>query len=214
MTSKAFIEYNIGEWFALENVMPELIKRSPHLKRKFLERVTSQLRIRLYEQIGQQSIRTTGTYDRSIRLEVQQISKQESGIFVGFRPIGSEAERLPIYWKVLEFGSKKNPSVPRKRLAMWGAKKLGSEVAGFQVASAIRRRGVKPHPILKRFFILSESGDITDISLETRNLIRREGELILEDIANQGVQLVLTNKGRSVSARRGRGFIPFADLNL
>ncbi len=98
---------------------------------------------------------------------------------------------------------------------MWGARKLGSAMAGFNIATAISKRGVQPHPILKRFFVISEQdGRILDITRETFGIGRRHGDQLLKEIADQGVKLVVSNKGKSVTARRGRGFIPLSSLDF
>ena len=75
-------------------------------------------------------------------------------------------ERLPIYWKVLERGSKPNFGVPTQALMKWAGIRFGNPAIGWIVAKKIRRYGVSPNPILQTIFVLDS--DFKAIGLTDR----------------------------------------------
>ena len=199
------IDFDIGEWLNLEDAVKALINNVPRLKKKFFEDVQRELSRRIDEQIETQNINDTGTYQSSLNVELVG-NDEDLSLHIGFIPVGIEAARLPIYWKVLEFGSKPIPLIPRLKLADWGSRKFGNPLFGFKVASLISKYGVLPHPILSRFFILSvPDGNIIGLTTETNNIIISTGQNILS-----GMEKIYSSviKTRRVVARVSGKFAP------
>jgi hypothetical protein len=204
------IEFDIGEWINLERAIEGLRNSSPRLIEEYYQTIADELNTRIFNQISLQDINDTGTYSSSIRVEAT-----EDNVFIGFEPTGPEAERLPIYWKTLEFGSGPVPLIPRAKLGDWGFRKLGSRLSGFRAASTIEKFGVKPHPILSRFFILSRpDGNVLGITSETSTIINVAGAELLggftqifQNILTGQISVLLNIPGEKSRFISPKGFI-------
>jgi hypothetical protein len=182
LVSRFEIDYDISEWFNLEDSIQTLINSFPQMKRQFFDNIRGELDTLIRQEITIQDIDDTGTYSNSLNIDVLG-SEDDPSLHIGFDPVGQEADRLPIYWKVLEFGSDPIPLVPRFKLGAWGARKLGSRLSGFNVASKIMKFGIRPHPILSKFFILGQpNGDLLGITSVTQQIIDDAGKGLINNL--------------------------------
>jgi len=125
-----------------------LLAKLPEAKQNLLSRLANRLQSKILDTYISEDIRYTGTYGQSIKV-VQLQSGNEPIMALSMIPSGSQASRLPIYWKTLEFGSSPNPMVPTAPLVEWASTKFFNPAVGLLVASKIRTRGVSPHPVLQ-----------------------------------------------------------------
>jgi len=96
----------------------------------------------------------------------------EGKLHIGLMPIGSQAERLPVYWKVMETGASPNLDMPSGPLIQWAGEKFGNPALGYMLARSNRagRAGIRANPVLSDFFQFGE--DFTPVAMTPRTEIR------------------------------------------
>ena len=183
-------------WGDYEQIIEEMGRNLPHLKRQFLERVGERLTNSLRSRAADHTV--TGSYLDAITHEVSTTDDPLLSIF-----LRRTDERLSIYWKVLEWGAKPSP-VNVTALAEWAGMKFGDPSAGLRIARYMRKHGISPNPILQSVFLLHEDAflayGLTSQALET---VR---EAAVEFM--QGLETFWTGQVRRRSPVTGR-FIPF-----
>jgi len=181
---------DLTEWFAYEDGL----RRAGSNTRKKRERFSRQLGTRFLEsiraQIQLQDITVSGTYENSLALEQIQVAGATATVLT-FRPVGTEANRLAIYWKALEGGTLPNLQVPKSRLQVWSTIRFGNPSIGKFVAASIRKRGTQAHPILSHLFEFDAEFNpigLTRFALRIRNQILEEiGSEIEREIVGSGI---------------------------
>ena len=149
-----------------------------------------------------QNIRYTGTYEQSLKI-VAGGSTQDPNVSLALEPSGPGADRLEIYWKVLEFGANPSPNVLSAPLKEWvGVKGYGGDVGGARVANKIRSRGIEAHPILSSIFILTPpNGDVAGLTNEAITIAEIEAQKMMDVLVDSYVN----PKTGQVSARGALG---------
>jgi hypothetical protein len=142
-------------WLDYNQVINSMNSAIKEVKITWLKAVATRYRQEIQDQILTQGIHTTGTYEQSLKIKMDSNSS-DPNISLVLEPTGVNAGRLDIYWKVLEGGAAPIPDVPVRSIARWASDKKGASflVAG-KITRAIKERGVEPHPILQRIFILN-----------------------------------------------------------
>ena len=133
----------------------------------------------------------TGTYRESFSYEIIRVNGRPAFIFGHLDPVGDQADRLPIYWKVLERGASPNLNMPTRILAEWSSEVLGNPAIGYNLAKANQSgaRGIKPNPILSFYFQFD--GDLNAVGLD------RQGMKILEDAFKKYINDITTFLNRA-----------------
>ena len=163
----------------LNNNLQNLVNSIPTEKRILLRNVVSRYRSVIQDQILTKNIRYTGTYEDSIKI-VSGGSTSDPHVSIVMRPTGPGAARLPIYWKVLEFGAGPSPNVLSAPIVSWADQKLGSP-DGFRIANSIRTRGINPHPILSSIFILTPpNGEVAGLTSQGLAIYEEEAQKIMD----------------------------------
>ena len=149
-----------------------------------------------------QNIRYTGTYEQSLKI-VAGGNVQDPNVSLALEPSGPGADRLEIYWKVLEFGANPSPNVLSAPLKDWvGVKGYGGDVGGARVANKIRSRGIEAHPILSSIFILTPpNGDVAGLTNEAITIAEIEAQKMMDVLVDSYVN----PKTGQVSARGALG---------
>jgi hypothetical protein len=175
---------DFSDWARFSNAISTLNRNFPELMSLFLRNTVSRYRDRIQIMQLTQGIRVTGTYENSIGIEETGTSRNPE-ISIVINPVGPESDRLPIYWKVLEFGSAPNHNVPVGRLIQWANTKFNNPGAGWMVAQSIKERGTRPHPILSSIFQLSRpDGEIIGITGLAELIADEEAQKILDNMTN------------------------------
>lgn len=125
----------------------------------------------------------SGTYLESLTSSITDIDGQPA-LMLELVPQGPEAERLPIYWRVLERGAQANPRMPESTLIAWSLQKFGSPQIGLAIVNANRKmmRGIQSNPVLSSLFLFGE--DLVPIGLTPfgEQVARDAGEQFLRDM--------------------------------
>ena len=151
-----------------------------------------------------QNIRYTGTYEQSLKI-VAGGNAQDPNVSLALEPSGPGADRLEIYWKVLEFGANPSPNVLSAPIKDWVKGKsfgYGGDVGGAKVANRIRSRGINAHPILSSIFILTPpNGDVAGLTNEAITIAEIEAQKMMDVLVDSYVN----PKTGQVSARGALG---------
>ena len=174
------ITYDFQELIKLNDSLQNLLASMPSVKSTLLRNIVAKYRTVIQNRILTQNIRYTGTYEDSIRI-AHGGTEDEPIISIVMEPTGPGASRLPIYWKVLEFGANPSPNVLSAPIKDWvGVKGYGGDVGGARVANAIRTRGIEAHPILSSIFILTPpNGDVAGLTPEATKIAEVEAQKIM-----------------------------------
>ena len=128
-----FIRYNFEDLFKLSSSLQSILVALPDLKKEVLRSIAARYRSQIQGQMLTQGIKYTGTYEQSIKIEFRG-SREEPTIALVMRPQGIGADRLPIYWKVLEFGANPSPNVLSAPIKAWvGVKGYDGDIGGAKV---------------------------------------------------------------------------------
>jgi hypothetical protein len=190
-------------WLDYNQVINSMVSAIKEVKITWLKAVATRYRQEIQDQILSQGIHTTGTYEQSLKIKVDSNSRDPS-ISLVLEPTGINAGRLDIYWKVLEGGAAPIPDVPVRSIAKWASVKRGASfLEAGKIAKAIKERGIEPHPILQRIFILNPP-DFNPIGITSL------GEQIAEQEANNILKaleriFLTTSKTGQVVARIPKG---------
>ena len=183
-------------------VIDNLFQSLPNAKLSLLRNIVAQYKGIIDNRQLTQNIRYTGTYEQSLKI-VAGGSAQDPNISLALEPSGPGADRLEIYWKVLEFGANPSPNVLSAPLKEWvGVKGYGGDVGGARVANAIRTRGIEAHPILSSIFILTPpNGDVAGLTNEAITIAEIEAQKMMDVLVDSYVN----PKTGQVSARGALG---------
>ncbi len=205
---------DITQWLDYEAMLAEVSLNITGMKRRFLESLGRLIIADLLPLIHD----FTGTYRQSLRSRVSTAGV--ATLNIELIPTGGQAERLPIYWQVLEHGS--NPVtfsdasgvlVPAemvRNLTVWAGIRLGNPSAGKAIATSIARRGVRPNPILSHIFVFSGGSQVVGVTPRATELVKKAGAFMFTDI-----EAIFFRKGPKAGqtkqvVRRGAGgrFVP------
>ena len=183
--TQVLFDLDFSRWMDYSNVISQMMDAIRSTQAMFLRRVAQKYKTEILDEILSQGTNVTGTYEGSLQIQSPSGGSDDvPTISIVLNPIGAGAERLPIYWKVLEFGARPNPMVPKRAITDWARTKFGSNsVDGFRISNKIRQFGINPHPILQRIFILT-APEGTPIGLTP------SAESIAEDEANSILRLL------------------------
>ena len=178
--AETFINYDFTGILKANAVIDNLFQSLPNAKLSLLRNIVAQYKGIIDNRQLTQNIRYTGTYEQSLKI-VAGGSAQDPNISLALEPSGPGADRLEIYWKVLEFGANPSPNVLSAPLKEWvGVKGYGGDVGGARVANAIRTRGIEAHPILSSIFILTPpNGDVAGLTPEATKIAEVEAQKIM-----------------------------------
>jgi hypothetical protein len=174
---------NVSEWQEFADLVKQARGLLPETQERLMRRIGGDMISFLKAILVEQNILWTGTYLASLGFEVIP-SGDKPMLAVGLTPRGPEADRLPVYWKVLERGAQPNVRMPKDVLAVWAAQKLGNINLGLAFVNANRAmtRGVQPNPVLSRLFHLS--GQLVPIGLTPpgEQIVYRAMEEFIRDL--------------------------------
>ena len=208
MAISLVLEWDVGQWLALEDTFQEAIQDSMILQRNLFRDIRQDLYDGLIEEITAQKLDYTRTYRNSIFVDVAG-TKDNPELLFGFRPVGPQAERLHLYYPVLEHGSAPIDMVPKKPIIAWADKKLGvGKQDGGAIAMHIQMEGVDPNPILERFFDVDEDGQLTGLTEETFEIAEKHIDAMMEKFEEAYVDNMKNNQTRMRSTLTGQ-FVAF-----
>jgi hypothetical protein len=198
-----FIRYNFEDLFKLSSSLQSILVALPDLKKEVLRSIAARYRSQIQGQMLTQGIKYTGTYEQSIKIEFRG-SREEPTIALVMRPQGIGADRLPIYWKVLEFGANASPNVLSAPIINWASTKLGADtLGGIKIANNMRSRGINPHPVLQSIFVLTRpDGEVAGLTGLGRAIAEEELNKAMEGLQNLYVNPV--TRQQSVRGAGGR----------
>lgn len=173
---------DVSEWFEFVEVMRDVQRSVPEIQGEFLQDLASRLIEGIMEIAVSQGNVFTGTYLQSLSADIT--TGDHPTMTLGFSPQGEGADRLPIYWRVLETGAQPNPAIPEGALIEWAAVKFGNPYLGILIANSNRAMlgGISPNPILSHLFVFSS--DLIPIGLTPRgmSLLELSGEKFKEGL--------------------------------
>lgn len=210
MVTPTLAQVDFSEWHQFTQNMHEVIARFPELETRALrrigERIVDEIQAEANIPRGGRTLEPidTMTYVSSLSSTVAAAPNPgESRLIIGhLSPVGSEADRLPWYWRVLEHGAAPNPRVPAEALIAWSLRRFGDPSIGYAVASNIRTQGIDPQPILSLFFIFDANLEVLGATGRTNQIIETELREFMRGLS----RIVLTKgsrAGQSQIVRRG-----------
>lgn len=137
------------------NRLEVLRAKIPEMQADFFREVGAEL-VRLLQEITEsRGISVTRTYIDSFVYHVNEGVAGQSELIVEMEPTGPEADKLEVYWKVLESGLQPARTVPPTfRIVQWAeARGMSPNLGGF-IAKSMRKKGIKSNPIIKLVFEL------------------------------------------------------------
>lgn len=187
-------QIDFSGWLSYTDVIRNIMARIPAEKKIWLRSVTKRYLLEISSQVLSQNINVTGTYLSSMTI-LETGSSADPQIALAMRPQGTNADRLPFYWTVLEFGAKPNPNVPFKPFISWASTKFGGSSFHAQgVRKVVRERGIRPHPILQTIFKLSSpSGTPIGLTPLAEAIANEEAELVMRRL--QQIMVTPITKG-------------------
>jgi len=192
--------YNFEDLVKLNSGLRSLLNSIPSAKSLLLRSIMTRYRNVIQSEILTQNIRYTGTYEQSVKIE-QGGSDDDPTMSLVLDPTGPQAARLPIYWKVLEFGAAPSPNVLSAPIVEWANVKLGAGADGFRIANSIRTRGINPHPILSSIFVLTPpDGEVAGLTSLAEAISEEESQKIMDNLVN-----IYTNPRTGQISARGPG---------
>ena len=197
-----FINYDFTGVLEANASINAVLQSLPNTKLSLLRNIVAKYKGVIDNRQLTQNIRYTGTYEQSLKI-VAGGNVQDPNVSLSLEPSGPGADRLEIYWKVLEFGANPSPNVLSAPLKDWvGVKGYGGDVGGARVANAIRTRGIEAHPILSSIFILTPpNGDVAGLTREAIIIAEIEAQKMMDVLVDSYVN----PKTGQVSARGARG---------
>ena len=179
------ITYDFQELIKFNDSLQNLLASMPSVKSTLLRNIVAKYRTVIQNRILTQNIRYTGTYEDSIRI-AHGGTEDEPIISIVMEPTGPGASRLPIYWKVLEFGANPSPNVLSAPIIEWAGVKGASgrsTLDGIRIANSIRSRGISPHPILSSIFVLSRpSGEVVGLTTLAESIAEAESDNLINNL--------------------------------
>ena len=200
--AETFINYDFTGILEANASINAVFESLPNSKLSLLRNIVAKYKGVIDNRQLTQNIRYTGTYEQSLKI-VAGGNVQDPNVSLALEPSGPGADRLEIYWKVLEFGANPSPNVLSAPLKEWvGVKGYGGDVGGARVANAIRTRGIEAHPILSSIFILTPpNGDVAGLTNEAITIAEIEAQKMMDVLVDSYVN----PKTGQVSARGALG---------
>ena len=202
-----FINYDFTGILEANASINAVLQSLPSAKLSLLRNIVAKYKGVIDNRQLTQNIRYTGTYEQSLKI-VAGGNVQEPTVSLVLDPSGPGADRLEIYWKVLEFGANPSPNVLSAPLKEWvGVKGYGGDVGGARVANRIRSRGINAHPILSSIFILTPpNGDVAGLTNEAITIAEIEAKKVMGTLERNWTTQSRQPKG--APGRKGGQFGP------
>jgi len=202
--AETFINYDFTGILEANASINAVFQSLPNTKLSLLRNIVAKYKGVIDNRQLTQNIRYTGTYEQSLKI-VAGGNVQDPNVSLTLEPSGPGADRLEIYWKVLEFGANPSPNVLSAPLKDWVKGKpfgYGGDVGGARVANKIRSRGIEAHPILSSIFILTPpNGDVAGLTNEAIAIAEIEAQKMMDVLVDSYVN----PKTGQVSARGALG---------
>jgi len=202
--AETFINYDFTGILEANASINAVFQSLPNTKLSLLRNIVAKYKGVIDNRQLTQNIRYTGTYEQSLKI-VAGGNVQDPNVSLTLEPSGPGADRLEIYWKVLEFGANPSPNVLSAPLKDWVKGKsfgYGGDVGGARVANKIRSRGIEAHPILSSIFILiPPNGDVAGLTNEAIAIAEIEAQKMMDVLVDSYVN----PKTGQVSARGALG---------
>ena len=202
--AETFINYDFTGILEANASINAVFQSLPNTKLSLLRNIVAKYKGVIDNRQLTQNIRYTGTYEQSLKI-VAGGNVQDPNVSLTLEPSGPGADRLEIYWKVLEFGANPSPNVLSAPLKDWVKGKpfgYGGDVGGARVANKIRSRGIEAHPILSSIFILTPpNGDVAGLTNEAITIAEIEAQKMMDVLVDSYVN----PKTGQVSARGALG---------
>lgn len=175
--------YDFSDLFKLNDSIQGLLDALPSVKASLLRDIVARFRSVIVNEQLTQNIRYTGTYEQSMKI-IGGGSVDEPIVSLEMIPQGPQADRLPIYWKVLEFGADPSPNVLTSAIIDWASAKLGVGILdGINIANRIRSFGINPHPILQSVFVLTRpDGEVVGLTGIGESIVQEEMGKAMSDL--------------------------------
>lgn len=197
---------DISEWIEYEDSIQNVLNNMPEITERTLNQLVAAFLTALIGIVDQQNITYTSTFRDSLR-----VIEGDNGKILTQLPTGPGAERLPIYWKVLERGTPPGRPVPLQPLVEWAEAKLGDASLGWAITRSLREKGIQPHPVFSRLFVLDSDFNAIGLTVEGEEIAIQ----VVEEY-HRGIEEHLIRRGpragqiqRIRRGARGR-FIPFS----
>jgi hypothetical protein len=197
------ISVDISGWQNADNAIKSVLKQVPAVKGELLRNTVGRYRDTILTTMLSQGTRWTGTYQDSVGIESTGTSKDpELAIIID--PQGRNADRLPIYWKVLEFGSQPIWNLGRNALRDWVTEKVGGDEGDLaRITNSIRSYGISPHPVLSSIFILAPpDGEVLGLTPLAISIAEEEAQKLLDRLMETIITISRTGQ---VQARYPKG---------
>lgn len=197
-----FINYDFTGILEANASIESILQALPNAKLSLLRNIVAKYKGVIDNRQLTQNIRYTGTYEQSLKI-VAGGNVQEPNVSLLFDPSGPGADRLEIYWKVLEFGANPSPNVLSAPIKEWvGVKGYGGAAGARHVSNRIKTRGIDAHPILSSIFILTPpNGDVAGLTKEAITIAEIEAQKMMDVLIDSYVN----PKTGQVSVRGARG---------
>ena len=197
-----FINYDFTGILEANAAINGVLQSLPNAKLSLLRNIVAKYKGVIDNRQLTQNIRYTGTYEQSLKI-VAGGNVQEPTVSLVLEPSGPGADRLEIYWKVLEFGANPSPNVLSAPIKAWvGVKGYGGAAGARHVSNLIKTRGINAHPILSSIFILTPpNGDVAGLTKEAITIAEIEAQKMMDVLIDSYVN----PKTGQVSVRGARG---------
>lgn len=200
------VEIDFTEWLLYLDAVEAVSNEIPNGLSRFLERVVTKYTEEIHGNMDSRNIDWTGTYRNSARLDLSGLNGNNPTASFIIDPNGREADRLDIYWKVLEFGGVPNPNIPTRRIQQWSTEKFGSPTLGKVIAGLIRLRGIQPSPVLNTIFqLIPPSGEISGLTSHAEDLAETEANILMAELEGIYETIVNFRTGSQVRFRNSKG---------
>jgi hypothetical protein len=197
------IHAGFSDWRRYGGAIESVLDQIPTAKNEFLRSTLARYRNSILTSMLAQNIRHTGTYEESVGIDSTG-SSDEPELSIIIEPKGPNADRLPIYWKVLEFGSRPIWNLGKESIRDWVSEKIGGGEGDLaRITNSIRSYGVRPHPVLSNIFILTPpEGEIAGLTPLAIGIAEEEAQAILDRLLNT---LITPTKTGKMQARHPAG---------
>lgn len=201
------VQADFSEYQVYHHQIRALRTSLPEAQIKFFDQIGSDLVSsvrREYETLpligNSKPMRNTGFYGNSF---VYQPMSNPIGVAIGF---SNTLNRLPIYWRTMETGSKPTTHLNISRILQWARTKAGS-VNPWNIWDRIWVRGVRPQGLLSRYFIFGPRAAAVGITHRTQDIIRtRLSQLAVNWSENWSKAQAAAQKSRSPYTDTGPRF--------
>jgi len=198
----ATFTYNFTDLIRMSNGVQSVLLALPSSKSSLLRNILGRYKGVIDNRQLTQNTKWTGTYEQSLKI-IAGGSDKDPTMSLVLEPTGPQADRLGIYWKVLEFGANPSPNVLSSAIVEWATTKLGvGNIEGIRIANRIRSRGINPHPILSSIFILTPpDGNVVGLTKNAETIAEIESQKIMDKL----LEIYINPRTGQVSARGAMG---------